>query len=102
MQISLYLRTTETGHLHWCPACDWAHGIPYTWKFDGNVDSPTFDPSVKIQWWDRKLQGIRNYECCHYNLIAGKLIFHEDCTHAMRNSTVPLPLLPKHLLDNPS
>lgn len=86
--------------------------IPDTWGFDGSLEKPTFNPSVKItgkkrvivngQWtgeWVRDAAGSAVDECCHYNLTAGQLHFHGDSTHGLKGTIVPLPDLPLHLRD---
>lgn len=97
--ISKYLRRTTKGYSHWCPACGNLHEFPVddpqpkrTWTFDGNTESPTFNPSMNASWgWPDKPETLSR---CHYKLIAGKIEFQADCTHAMKGQTVPLPELP--------
>lgn len=111
-QVSPYLRRAVNGHSHWCPGCDGMHMIPDSWTFDGNVNSPTFSPSVKItgkklvivdgKWtgeWARDAAGNAIDDCCHYILTAGQLQFCCDCTHALSGQTVALPPLPPELCD---
>lgn len=100
MQVSRFLRRAEMGHVHWCPACDEMHMIPDTWAFDGNVEKPTFTPSVKLtaNYGPLSTKHPPGPYCCHYNLIAGELHFHGDCTHAVRG-VVPLPELPEGYRD---
>lgn len=93
------LRQVDGGYEHWCPACGGVHMIAVSepfpngarWSFDGNLDKPTFRPSVRIRW------GQRLESCCHYWLKAGQIQFCKDCTHALAGETVPLPALPAHL-----
>lgn len=95
-QVSLFLRSFEDGYLHWCPGCDGIHMIyskaPHPngskWTFDGNVDRPTFSPSVNV--------GLTNGRC-HYFVRDGKIEFCGDSTHALAGKTVDLPPLPEHL-----
>lgn len=107
-QASLKLRRTTTGWAHWCPACEDMHayqvgveGHP-NWSFDGNVDAPSFSPSMLIRW-GRKVPGYENGMddggVCHYFLTAGKLSYCGDSTHALAGQTVDLPDLPAHLRD---
>lgn len=111
-QISKVLRRAERGHAHWCPACEEMHVIPDSWTFDGNLEKPTFQPSVRIsgkqhlivngKWtgeWVRGPDGKALDYCCHYVLTAGVLDFKDDCTHALRSRLVPLPELPPELRD---
>jgi hypothetical protein len=115
-QISAKLRRTETGHSHWCPGCLEMHVIPDSWQFDGNLDRPTFAPSVTLsgkrrvfdangRWtgeWIRDEAGNPIDYVCHYFLREGQLQFQNDCTHALRNQTVPLPDLPDYFQDLPA
>ena len=93
---------TGIGYAHWCPACKETHAFavdrPFSngakWSFDGNIDAPTFAPSMNI--------GIGPFpdghiERCHYFLKGGQLQYISDCTHAMAGQTVPLPELPEGL-----
>jgi hypothetical protein len=113
-QISPFLRKADYGHghCHWCPGCEEMHEIPDSWSFDGNVDAPTFSPSVKItgkqiikldgKWtggWVRDGDGNTVDYCCHYILTAGILNFCADSTHALAGHVVPLPELPVGLRD---
>jgi hypothetical protein len=111
-QASAYLRRAKGGYSHWCPGCGEMHLIPDSWTFDGNVDKPTFTPSVKItgkqriivdgEWaggWVRGPDGNAIDCCCHYNLTAGQLVMHGDSTHALKGQTVALPELPEGFRD---
>jgi len=112
-QVSSVLRRYADGYAHWCPGCLEMHVLPDGgWKFDGNLECPTFDPSFKHEFtrceyvngkwtgeWIRDAQGKTIPATCHYNLIAGQLHFHVDCTHALKNKVVPLPKLPEGLTD---
>lgn len=111
-QVSPKLRRSTRGFIHWCPACEEPHMIFDSWKFDGNLASPTFEPSVKIDgkqavvvdglWtgeWVRDAHGKPLDYCCHYVLTAGVLAFCGDSTHRLANQSVPLPDLPEQLRD---
>lgn len=89
--------------VHWCPACMEMHGFAVEqpqpngaqWAFDGNLDQPTFNPSMNISigpWPDGRM------ERCHYFLHGGKLMFCEDSTHALAGQIVPLPEVPESVL----
>lgn len=113
-QISPHLRRAEHGYGHWCPGCGEMHIIPDSWTFDGNIDAPSFNPSVKIssgatavvdaegRWtgeWIRDAAGLPVPYCCHYFLHAGVLKFCSDCTHSLASKDVPLPPLPDFMRD---
>lgn len=82
------LKRSDGGYWHWCPGCKAAHPLPDGWKFDGNMESPTFSPSFKHTV-------NRKGEICHYVLTAGVLNYCEDCFHDLRNQKVPLPDIPE-------
>jgi hypothetical protein len=111
-QVSARLRRASNGYVHWCPACEEAHTIFDNWQFDGNLERPTFIPSVKItgvqtvvvdgRWtgeWVHDAAGNTVPLCCHYSLTAGVLQFHGDCTHRLKGQKAPLPELPAHMKD---
>lgn len=89
--LSSKLRASGEGRvMHWCPGCEQAHMI-YTqepnhlgakWSFDGNVESPTFSPSINI------------IGRCHYFIRAGLIEFCSDSKHALAGQTVALPNWP--------
>lgn len=101
--LSPVLRSVVKGHAHWCPGCGSMHRIPDRWTFDGNVNQPTFGPSVKIEYngsnaGEEGPDGERMTQaCCHYFLKAGKIEFQGDCTHGLKGQTVDLPALPPGL-----
>lgn len=111
-QVSAKLRRATGGYLHWCPACEEVHRLPDNWNFDGNLESPTFDPSFKhsgmklvkvdAKWtgeWELDAAGYPIPMVCHYILTAGVLNFCSDCTHWYAGKSVPLPDLPTDLAD---
>lgn len=122
-QASAVLRRMTNGYSHWCPGCGEMHAI-YTekpnaynespvWTFNGDVNKPTFSPSVRItgkqtvrdakgEWtgeWVRDANGNVVDECCHYIMADGQIQFCADSTHALKGQTVPLPVLPAWLTD---
>lgn len=111
-QVSRYLRRSQGGYAHWCPGCEETHVIFDNWHFNGDLDRPTFSPSVKVtgkqtvkvngRWtgeWVRGPDGKPLDECCHYFLTDGVLNFLGDCTHPLRGQKIPLPELPSFLTD---
>lgn len=103
------------GWTHWCPGCGQGHifnvekptrawpeyniagGVK--WTFDGDMDEPTFSPSMKIQsggWKDpedgRQIPLVTH---CHYILTKGQIQFCADSTHKLSGKTVPLPEFPE-------
>ena len=83
----------RTLYCFYCPGCRREH--PYTvrqdgghpgWTFDGNLESPTFTPSLRC------LDGKGGTEC-HLFLTAGKIIYCGDSPHALAGQTIDLPEL---------
>ena len=73
-----------TGYSFYCPACKTLHsfktvGGPPVWWFDGNVESPTFSPSLRYV-----------DSGCHLFVQQGQIIYCNDCPHEFRNKTVSL------------
>jgi len=82
------------GYRFICPGCKSQHLIWVAevepgkggaiWSFDGNLERPTFHPSVKITWGDP------GFKCCHFFIKAGTLEYLADCTHDLAGKTVPM------------
>ncbi len=122
-QVSSVLRTAvhgpgKSGFIHWCPGCEEAHYIQTAgdgpnWSFDGNVEKPTFGPSVKIEWTGGSMGGTnieKNSVCidkekdrwqsiCHYFIRNGQIEYCSDSTHQLSGKTISLPALPEHISD---
>lgn len=94
------------GFGHWCPGCGHGHEIDTEqpnsnkamWKFNGNMERPTFTPSVNSRWgkyadpnggYTDRQSGI-----CHYFITDGKIQYCGDSTHALKGQTVDLPDIP--------
>lgn len=113
----------ENGRIgFWCPGCSEAHWIQVgegsgpRWGYNGNVDAPTFTPSilvrgVRIDGGDEQIEHIldtyklpedrermladkRINTVCHSFVTDGRIQFLGDCTHALAGKTVGLPPLP--------
>jgi hypothetical protein len=79
------------GYVFYCPGCQHAHvfytsGVK-TWGFNGNMESPTFTPSL-LNRCETHLNPKQRR--CHLNLIEGKLHFHGDCSHDLAGKVVDL------------
>lgn len=87
----------QAGYLHWCPGCKGSHYIGVEqalsngaqWTFNGDVEKPTFSPSVKHR------MGKNLDRCCHYFIKNGKIEYCSDCTHELAGKTVDLPDFPE-------
>lgn len=86
----------------WCPGCDHAVAIPIVgvdgsqpdgprWEWDGNVEAPTFSPSI-LQ------HPSGNIPLCHSFIKAGRWEFLSDSTHDLAGQTVDMVPLPDWLV----
>ena len=76
----------------WCPGCNSFHALTTRaknengaqWRFNGNLESPTFTPSLDVD---------KNYpkSHCHSSITDGKIQFLEDCFHSLKGQRVELP-----------
>jgi hypothetical protein len=81
-------------YLHWCPGCEQMHIINTEkpnrfgaiWKFDGNLEIPTFSPSINHPGY------------CHYFIRAGKIEYCPDSTHKFSGQTIPMPDFPEDMI----
>ena len=122
-QISAVLRNVAGGRLAFrCPGCHEAHQVSVgdgpgpRWQWNGNVERPTFSPSILVTGADFTEAGRAAYEAwcaagcpkggvpaegferrdtrCHSFVRDGQIEFLGDCTHALAGQTVPLPAWP--------
>lgn len=79
-----------------CPGCGYDHGLQIRqyveggnpqWTFNGDVDRPTFSPSLLIYKGSRE-EGITQ---CHSFIRDGKIEFLSDCLHSLAGQTVEIP-----------
>lgn len=93
------LRKLEAGRIaFWCPGCNAAHQINVfddplrqgpLWEYNGNVDAPTFRPSIFVNPPGRlKNPGA---DMCHSFVTDGRIQFLGDSTHWLAGQTVALP-----------
>lgn len=117
-QLSSKLRSCEGGRLeYWCQGCEELHAVNSSWQFDGNLEAPTFSPSV-LTTSGHYVPGWKGPNCwctynaerpddpapfrcerCHTFITGGMVQFLGDCTHALAGQTLPLPDLPPELQD---
>lgn len=101
--------------LFWCPGCAESHVVttlpPNAWQFNGDFQRPTFAPSILVT--RSTLSEAAQQKCaefkvehgryptkeevpadvhlrCHSYVRDGQIEFLGDCSHAMKNRTVPL------------
>ena len=96
------LKNQNGVHAAWmfyCPACRCYHSFDERWEFNGNVDKPTFSPSLLVRF--RRPKGYTNdnpapmgydgpYEnmVCHSFVTDGRIRFLSDCTHELAGQTI--------------
>jgi hypothetical protein len=103
-QISRVLRSVEDGGLLFkCPGCANNHmiktgaGSGPRWGWNGDVEKPTFTPSVLVTYngadagQDRGDGALAPPAVCHSFVTDGRIQFLTDCTHALAGQTVDLP-----------
>jgi hypothetical protein len=88
------------GYFFYCPGCEMNHLVPVaytnehthrkgkpkpTWRFNGDLDKPTFIPSYIIEW-----DGAEPPQRCHCIIRDGELIFLVDSTHKLSGSRVKM------------
>lgn len=114
-QVSPIFRRTTWCLIHWCPACEELHALPYPgkgWTFNDDLNKPTFSPSFKHggkrtvnvngKWtgeWVRDEQGKPVDGTCHYVISNGMIHFCQDSWHK-RTDSVAMPLFPADLADD--
>ena len=104
--------TTDGGLVYLCPCGD-HHRVTAAWGFNGDMERPTFTPSVLVRS-GHYAPGARSEDCwctynkehpddaapftcyvCHSFVTDGQVHFLSDCTHALAGQTVPLPDWPE-------
>lgn len=94
-----------------CPGCDDNHIVTTKWTFNGNLDKPTFTPSILTRgghyvpghtgecWCTYNAahtddpSGFRCLQC-HSYITDGRIQFLNDCSHSLAGQTIGLPELP--------
>jgi hypothetical protein len=84
------LRRDENGDLWFhCPGCQKRHCVRVAppgpvWGYNGDPGAPTFTPSILVTWpgLDKR---------CHSYVRDGQIQFLDDCSHALKGQTVPIP-----------
>jgi len=63
------------------------HVFNSTWSYNGDGDSPTVSPSIKLTSHDGRI--------CHSFIREDRIEFCADSTHALAGQTVDLPAIPE-------
>lgn len=73
-----------TNYVFFCPGCECPHVIDKRWTFNGDLDNPTFSPSLLCNPDHAPSR-------CHSFLRDGKIEFLSDCFHKLAGQTVEIP-----------
>ena len=97
-------RNSDGTHHTWlwlCPACQCAHQCDDRWKFNGDLQRPSFLPhgteagSILIHAVTHSMPGAPDYEVCrprcHSYVRDGWVRYEPDSSHAMAGTSVELP-----------
>lgn len=84
------LALDATEYTFFCPGCKATHWVRTSgkqpcWSFNGDVDSPTLNPSILVRGRDQT-----GDTRCHSYVKDGQIQFLPDCTHALAGKTVAL------------
>lgn len=116
-RLSSILRSVSGDRLaFWCAGCDMAHMVSVgagdgpRWGYNGNVERPTFTPSILVRWNQGEppatTEEIRRQiaageivqrsvpKVCHSFVTDGRIQYLGDCTHSLAGQTVDLPSWP--------
>jgi hypothetical protein len=99
MRIRLVVKFIDDGQpgriLFKCPGCECMHyvnigeGMKPLWEWDGNVEMPTFKPSIKVSY-DHLIDGVEVKDVCHFFVKAGRIEYLSDSTHKLSGQTVDM------------
>lgn len=89
------------GYNFMCEGCEIAHYVDNRWSFNGDMEKPTFTPSIlrrsKAIPTDEECERILSGETveladlvCHSYITDGKIQYLNDCTHKLSGQTVNL------------
>lgn len=88
-------------YIFYCPGCKCNHYVHTQyknhsgaqWTFDGNMERPTFGPSINISYAKGAKEehpNMPDYRC-HSFVQNGVIKFLNDCTHELKGCSVDLP-----------
>jgi hypothetical protein len=84
---------SRTEYLFWCPGCKCTHPFEVPrWTFDGNVEKPTFSPSLRVFYTHPQTK--QQVTTCHLFVKAGMIEYCGDSPHALAGKTVPMEPIP--------
>lgn len=106
MKVRRYQHGVYSGCEFFCPGCGHNHTYPLenpggpVWTFNGDVNNPTFTPSLLNRWgkhadpnWQEPegaQPGNKWSGTCHLYVTNGQIIYLGDCTHHLAGKTVEM------------
>lgn len=81
--VPIKVSSGKTFYWFYCPGCKYGHVFDTRWKFNGDLEKPTFSPSLLV---DKDIPELR----CHSFVEGGRIRFLGDCWHDKKNTTVDL------------
>lgn len=94
-----YMFKCPAGHNHYINTKVQNH-VNAQWDFNGDLDNPTFHPSVNERSGsyvdqnykdDHEFHGYGQSYQCHFIITEGKIHFQADCSHELRGQVLDLP-----------
>lgn len=82
------VRQFVDGWVFWCPGCQTNHATNSGWTFNGDVEKPTFKPSILVNG-NVHLKN-PTVPRCHSYVTDGRIQFLGDSTHHLAGQTVDL------------
>ena len=91
----------EVGYYFDCPGCKLGHTLivrPYgddslpVWKFNGDMDSPTFRPGIRLK---RASPDGKEIVSCNLFVTDGRLYFWNDCSHDLAGLSIEMQSVTK-------
>lgn len=79
----------------WCPACDSLVRISDAWAWNGDVERPTFTPSLLTT------TGAEDERVCHAYVTDGSWHYLPDSTHADAGRSLGMADLPDWMASGP-
>lgn len=107
--LSSKLRSIEGDRIgFFCPGCEEMHVVVVkgdrAWGYNGDPERPTFSPSILVtydHWVPPATSENMNpgpqtqvHDVCHSFVKDGGIQFLSDCTHKLKDQSVPLPDYP--------
>jgi|GEM_PF-475315 hypothetical protein len=72
-----------------------SEGRSINWNFDGNLEMPTFTPSLNQTTGSLAMSNYKDGDIpptrCHSIVTNGKIQYCGDCTHSYKGQTIDLP-----------